>query len=265
MSGDEVFALLVTGVLAWWSWIGWYLNVNGVSRLGAPSPGKGVMLLWPLLCAVVLFVVLKTAASADVRHDTLYLTFYVIFGAGWVGLLTRLLPATGISPRDDVLERGNPAAVPAVAGAILAFTLCFAGGNVGNGPGWWVVEYSAFTSTAVLAALWLGFDALTGVSDTITIERDAAAGVRLGALLVAAGLILGRAVAGDWVSGPAMLRDCAMVGWPALVLFAVALPLERGLRPTPSHPQRTVIASGLVPALLYLAGAIAYVVYLGAV
>jgi hypothetical protein len=40
------------------------------------------------------------------------------------------------------LEHGNPA-----AGAILGLTLAFARGNIGNGPGWWVVVFSAGMST----------------------------------------------------------------------------------------------------------------------
>lgn len=263
MSGDEIIALLVAAGLAWWGWVAWYLNVALVRRLGTPAPGRALMRWWPPVCALALFAVLKTAASFDVRSDTLYLMFYMILGAGWVGGLLNLLPAAGISPRDDILERGNAAAVPVVAGALLAFTLCFAGGNVGDGPGWWVTFYAALTATATLAVLWLTFDALTGVSESVTVERDTAAGIRLGALLVAAGLILGRGVAGDWVSLPAMWRDLVVVGWPVIPLFALATLLERGLRPNQNHPSRTVVAAGVSPAVLYLAGTIAYVVYLG--
>jgi uncharacterized membrane protein YjfL (UPF0719 family) len=263
MSGDEIFALLLGGGLALWTWMGWYLSTASVSRLGARSPGKTLMSWWPVACAAALFAVLKTSASFDVRDDVAYLTLYMVIGAGWVGVILKLLPITGISPRDDILERGNGAAVPAVAGALLGFTLCFAGGNIGDGPGWTVVIYSASIATFTLAVSWLAFDRLTRVSDTITIERDAAAGVRLGGLLVGAALILGRAVAGDWVSGVATWRDFVVHGWPALLLFIVAVPFERGLLPTQDHPSRSVAAAGAAPALLYLAAAIAYVVYLG--
>jgi len=263
MSGDEVFALLLAGGLALWTWVGWYLSTVSVSRLGAPAPGKATISWWPLVCAVVLFAVLKTASSFDVRDDVVYLIFYMVLGAGWLGVTLKLLPVAGISPRDDILERGNGAAVPAVAGALLGFTLCFAGANVGDGPGWWVVVFSALTASATLAALWLLFDRWTGVSETITVERDAAAGLRLGALLTAAGLILGRAVAGDWVSAIATWRDFVAFGWPVVVLFATATIVERSLRPTPDNPSRRLATAGIAPAALFLAAAIAYVVRLG--
>jgi uncharacterized membrane protein YjfL (UPF0719 family) len=187
----------------------------------------------------------------------------MVLGAGWVGGITKLLPFTGISPRDDILERGNAAAAPAVAGALLAFTLCFAGGNIGDGPGWSVVIFSAGLASVTLALLWLLLDSLTGVCETITVERDPATGVRLGALLAAAGLVLGRSVAGDWVSGPATLHDFVVHAWPVLGLFGLAIVIERALRPSQNHPIRSVAMVGLVPALLYLAAALGYVVRLG--
>lgn len=263
MSGDEAFALLVGGTIAVWSWYTWYVPAVSVQRLGAPSPGRMVVLWWPAICALVLFGVLKTISAHDVRDDLLYLTFYLVLGAGWLGAATRLLPYAGVSARDDILERGNAAAVPAVAGALLACTLCFAGGNVGDGPGWWVVVFSAGLATGGLGLLWLVFDRVTRIADTITIDRDRAAGVRLGALLVAASLMLGRSVAGDWVSASATVRDFAVLAWPVLGLFAIAAVLERRTAPTPERPAPSVTTLGVLPAAAYLAGAVAYVVRLG--
>ncbi len=45
------------------------------------------------------------------------------------------------------------------------------------------------------------------VSVSIVEERDLASGIRTGGLFIAVGLVLGRAVAGDWVSESATLRD----------------------------------------------------------
>lgn len=263
MSGDEAFALLAGGLLAAWSWYGWYVPAVSVQRLGAHSPGRNVVLWWPVVCALILFGVLKTISAHDVRDDILYLMLYMVLGAGWLGAVTKLLPFAGVSARDDVLERGNAAAVPAVAGALLACTLCFAGGNVGDGPGWWVVVFSAGLATAALGILWLLFDRITGISDTITVDRDRAAGVRLGGLLVAAGLVLGRAVAGDWVSASATVRDFAAAAWPALALFAIAAVLERASAPSPDRPVPSLTALGVLPAIVYIAVAAAYVVRLG--
>jgi uncharacterized membrane protein YjfL (UPF0719 family) len=262
MSADEAFALLAGGIAAAWSWGGWYSSAVSVTRLGAPAPGKLVIWWWPAVCAGVLLVILKMSSSFDVQDDLFYLSFYMVLGAGWLGALTKFLPVGGLSARDDVLERGNAAAVPALAGALLGFTLCFAGGNVGDGPGWWVVVESASVATLSLAALWLVFDAATGISDAITVERDRAAGFRLGGLLVAAGLILGRGVAGDWVSFQATLSDFVRTAWPAVVLFVVAALIERGASRTPERPHSSLLI-GLPPAAAYIAAAAAYVISLG--
>jgi len=263
MSGDEAFAFLASGALAAWSWYGWYVPAISVERLGAAAPGRAVVQWWPAVCALVLFGVLKTISAHDVRDDILYLMMYMVVGAGWLGAATKLLPFAGVSARDDILERANKAAVPAVAGALLACTLCYAGGNIGDGPGWWAVIFSAGLATATLGALWLLFDWITGISDTITVDRDLAAGIRLGGLLIAAGLVLGRGVAGNWVSAPATVRDFVVIAWPVLVLFAVATAVERGSRPTPERPTPSPTTFGLLPAALYLAGVAAYVIGLG--
>lgn len=263
MSGDEIFALLLFGGLAAWLWITWYVGAVSVVRLGAPAPGKAMVFWWPVICAIALFIVLKTVSADDVRDDTLYLTFYMVLGAGWLGGATKLSMLAGLSARDDILERGNAAAVPALAGALLGFTFCFAGGNVGNGPGWSVVVFAAGLATVTLATLWLAFDRLTTVSDAVTIERDRAAGLRLGGLLAAAGLILGRGVAGDWVSSAATVADFVRTAWPAVVLFVGAALVERTARVTPDRPTTSAALLGLLPATAYLTAAVAYVIYLG--
>jgi uncharacterized membrane protein YjfL (UPF0719 family) len=263
VSGDEVFALLAGGAMGVWAWFGWYLNAASVIRLGAPTRGKFAIWLWPLVCIAVLFAVLKTMSSFDVRDDVLYLTMYMVIGAGWLGAVVKFLPMIGLNPREDILERANAAAVPAVAGALLGFTLCFAGGNIGDGPGWWVVIGSATLATATLVLLVLLFDRATGIIDIVTIDRDRAAGVRLGGLFIAAGVILGRGVAGDFVSTGATVRDFVTMAWPVLVLFAIAALVERGARPTMEHPVRSITLAGLPAAALYLLISIGYAVSLG--
>jgi hypothetical protein len=54
-------------------------------------------------------------------------------------------------------------------------------------------------------------------------ERDLASGLRLCGLLVANGLILGRAVAGNWHSEAATIHDLIHDGWAASLLSAAAL------------------------------------------
>ena len=71
-----------------------------------------------------------------------------------MGLGITALALCDLSARDDVVERSNRAAIPAIAGGLLAITLCFAGGNIGDGPGWWVVMFCGVLSTGTLLLAW---------------------------------------------------------------------------------------------------------------
>ena len=83
-------------------------------------------------------------------------------------------------------------------GLIVGTMLAYAGGNFGDGPGWFVVVPSAALATAALVAVWYLVEATGQLSHLVTIERDTATGLRAAAMLTACGAIFGRAVAGTW-------------------------------------------------------------------
>lgn len=261
MSGDEVFVLVASGLLGAVVWGHWLWEVAFVApRLSQPRDRRPLF-LYPLAGAVVLFVVLQSFASFDVRDSAIYLTFYMVMGAAWVAVGLRCLALFGLSARDDVIERGNRAAAQAIGGGILGITLCFAGANIGDGPGWWVVVFSAGLSTGAFFVLWFVLAKLTHLADTVTIDRDPSAGVRLAGFFVGTGMVLGRAVAGDWVSAEATVRDFAVAAWPALILLGLAAVLERRLRPSREQPFAPA-ASGLPPAAVYVGLALLWLVRL---
>ena len=262
MAGDEVIMTLLSAVVALVLWIRWYIEPARMERLGAPTGAWAMLRLTPIVCLGVLLLILRTLASHDVRGDPRYLTMYTALGAAWVAVAMLLMPVVGLHVRDDVHERGNRAAAYAAAGALVGLTLAFSGGNIGDGPGWWVVIFSAGLATAAWYLLW-GLLEFAHVSEHVTVERDPAAGVRLAGFLTAAGLILGRAAAGDWVSASATVTDFARVASPALALVAIAFVLERYGRPTSQHPVRPMVPWGVAPALLYVTVAAAYVARLG--
>jgi uncharacterized membrane protein YjfL (UPF0719 family) len=259
MSGDEVLVLIACGLITLVGWGRWYRMTGAAAGFGAARDRRALLYVIPLLCLALLFSVLKLAASHDVRDSWPYLIMYVVMGAAWVVLWTAPMRLLGVSPRDDALERGNPAASYAVAGAILGLTLTFAGGNIGNGPGWWVVVFSAGMATLTLLLTWAIVQALGGTSELVSVERDVASGVRLGASLAAAGLICGRGAAGDWTGAENAARDFALIAWPVLPLAVVEVVASRILKPTPQWPKPSVFASGVLPAAVYLALAAAYV------
>jgi uncharacterized membrane protein YjfL (UPF0719 family) len=251
MSVDESFALLSGLVIACYTWFLWYRDLLAVARGRSGFLGRLILSGVPLVCAYILFQVLRRFSSSDVRDDVFYLVFYMILGVAWVGLGITALALCDLSARDDVVERANRAAIPAITGGLLAITLCFAGGNIGDGPGWWVVMFCGVLSTSTLLLAWKLLNRLTQAADAITVDRDAAAGVRIAGFFVGAGLILGRAVAGDWTSVWATLFDFGRIGWPVILLLAVAVLIERKLRPSPESLDRPVLISGVLPFLVY--------------
>jgi uncharacterized membrane protein YjfL (UPF0719 family) len=177
---------------------------------------------------------------------------YIVLGLAWLRAAAFTFPYLGLSPRDDVVERGNRAAMAALVGALLGVTLCYAGGNVGDGPGWWVVLFSAGLATGVLIVMWAALAHLTPVADAVTVDRDPAAGIRLGAYLLSTGLILGRGVAGDWESARATVSDFLAALPAAVVILILAVIIERVARPTPQRPQAPIAALGVLPCAAYL-------------
>jgi len=232
--------------------------VDLAAARAAPARGKGervAVLLAPGCCALLLFWVLAEHSAVDVRSSSLYLVFYLSLGCAWVGLATRWLPYLGVSIRDDVVERRNPAAAMAIVGMMFGLTFAFAGGNVGNGPGWWCVVICAGLATASLGATWLALHVVAGVPETLTVDRDVATGVRVGVLVALLGMVFGRAAAGDWVSVGDTVWTFSSLAWPGFVIAAVAAPIELTLRPTAERPRRSVLTAGLGPAALYTVGA----------
>jgi hypothetical protein len=248
----EFWAELLSLPLAVFLWGKWYWQSFRVRTSGLGRAGRTVLQLTPLVCGVVLYLVLRRFAAQDVRLNSSYQTLYMLLGAAWLGVVERAAFRLGLSARDDVLERHNPAAAVALSGLMLGSNFAFAGANIGNGPGAWVVVFCGLLATSGLFASWWALDALTGLADAITVDRDFASGLRAAGFFIGSGLILGRAVAGDWQSVIGTIVDFVKYGWPLVLLWAVALGGEQMLQPTPSRPRSPVLSHGLLPALLFL-------------
>jgi uncharacterized membrane protein YjfL (UPF0719 family) len=263
MSPDEGLLLVLSVVAGPVALTIWFFRLARVSRLGrGPSYVAGLRSA-TIASAAVLVLVLRTLSAPDVRDDFTYLALYFLLGLAWLRLSEFLFGLVGTSGRDDVIERRNGAALPVTSGAMLGAVLCYAGGNIGAGPGWWVVVFSAALATCGLFAVWIGMDLATNVAERVRIDRDAAAGGRMGALLVAVGAVLGRAVAGDWQSLSATLVDFVVVGWPAVGLLALAIAAERGTPPAYGAPGGEGRFSPGAVGSLYLVLAFAYIAWLG--
>lgn len=263
LSGDEFLAAVACTLVALFTWGPWLHQAATCARVGCESRDRWGLYLYPLACAAILLAVLRRYSSWDVQGSTVYTGFYLLLGAAWVGLGARFLGLFGLSARDDVIERRNRAAGHAIGGALIGLTLCFAGGNIGDGPGWWVVVFAAGLATMTFFFLWLFLNRVTHLADAVTIERDRASGLRLAGYFIGSGLILGRAVAGDWISVDATMVDFVQTAWPVLLVWGAAALLERTFRPTHERPLPSPLTHGLAPLAAYVALASFFVMQAG--
>jgi uncharacterized membrane protein YjfL (UPF0719 family) len=233
-------------------------------RLVRPSRG----FVWWIPISAVLSVVVIVAAlwnwgAKEVRGDPGEVSFLAFIGAGWLLVAYKLFPWFGLSIRDDVLERKNPAAAVALSCALLSVAITFAAGNLGEGPSYWENIFCGGLATGGLLALWFVVELAGNVSAAIAEERDFASGLRFGAALLAWGLILGRAATGNWHSPAISVHDFLRDGWVAAVIALAALVIQFLLRPSSRRPFPSWPVCGLLPALFYLALAAAWVWHLG--
>ena len=214
-------------------------------------------------CVILIASALWLWGAMEVRghfETVLPLTFV---GVIWLVISQQLFSWFGVSVRDDAVERKNPAALVALCGATVAVAIIYAAGNLGEGPSYLENVFSSGLGTLGFFGLWLLLELVWNVSNSIVEERDPASGLRLGAYLLATGLIFGRAVAGDWHSEIATVRDFMRDGWPAIPLWFMALIFETMLRPSRHRPFPAWRRCGLLPSMLYLGIAVVWVCVLG--
>jgi len=195
---------------------------------------SGRRLTWGLLitfgvCLAANLAVLLTISSADVRSDSDEVAFYLAITAAWLVLSVLGFEYLGISFRDDVAARRNPAAAAAICGLMAGEAFSLAGSHTGNGPGPEAVLACALISSVALFASWTVFNSFSGIVDRVSVERDLGAGIRGAGFLGGGGAILGASVAGDWISLEGTLRDFARFCWPIFLLIAAAAVVERAI------------------------------------
>jgi len=251
------FILVVASLASLILWARWYAATWPAALKGLRRGVQPWLLPWvPVVSAAIILLTLCLFAASDVVSSAFYILAYFGLGALWLRVAEWLFRYLGISAELDVFERGNRAALAAYAGGLMGVALCYSGGNIGEGPGAEVVIFCAALATIVFFLVWWVMTTVTEVDYTVTVDRDLSAGLRLGAFLLAAGLILGRAVTGDWVSASATFADFFTFGWPVLLLLVLAILIERFARPTVEQPAPPVILYGLLPAAFFIACAV---------
>lgn len=259
--GDELIFFIVAGIATVFFGIRWYLTLGQVSSLCSSRRSRLLLGITPPAALFILWIIIQLGADpVYVAGHFDYTLLFLFGGATWIFLATSAFPVLGLSLHDDAVDRNNSAAVVAICGAVFGVMFSYAGSNIGNGPTIWTTLVPAFVATMTLLVLW-GFLAwVGGARDAITIDRDMAAAIRLAAFLICAGMILGRAMAGDFSDwGETMVEFIAM-GWPVIMLLLFAAACNRIFAATPQRIEPPVILFGLFPAafmgfmtLVYLA------------
>jgi hypothetical protein len=239
-------------------WIRWYHPF--ISRRSFPlrSRGRIALALVPVFCVCGLLLVLLEWSAKSVDSDLLWTLTYLLLGAGWLGVTQAIFGFLGVSARDDVLERRNSAAAWTVSGQMIAATSCFAGANIGDGPGPEVVIFCALLSTGALFVLWFLVDRAASISETVTIDRHLGTGIRVCGWLTATGIVLGDAVTGDWKSASATLCDFATCSWPAAIFAVLVTLLERRMRSHGADDAWNRAGASVVLACVYVFCAVCY-------
>ena len=235
-SGDEFFFFVVAGIVALVATVRWYYFVSRAKPF-RPSKVRPLLALVPPILLVLLTGVLQTLTDPVWVVGRLdYSLLFVAGGIAWMFLGAAAFSLLGVSALDDVLERENEAAAVVVVGGMTGVMLAYAGSNVGNGPTIWTTLLPALVAALALLAAWGALEVLTDTAEAVTVERDPATGVRLGAFLACAGLVLGRAMAGDWYGWGDTFAEFVKLAWPVAAAIPVMVVLHHTVRPTVDRP-----------------------------
>ena len=209
------------------------------------------------VCAINV-IVLRFLAASDVRNDARYIVMYLLMSLAAATFTMVALRIFGLRTA-DIAERGNRAAPILVFCSLIAGAFAFAGANIGDGPGFHVVIASAMLSYGAIFVLAFIHTGAARTMYRILVDRDRGTAFRFGCLLIACGLVLGRAVAGTLVDAGSTLADFFRLGWPAAVLVLVDIMVARAT--LTREPNGNLLVDRAI-GLLHIALACVYVLML---
>ena len=260
MDDDETLVLCLSFACAIVALAFWYLPLVRISRLICPWAIRFPLLVTPLVCATGLLLILQQHADPQVTASGGYQALFLFAGIGGFGAAEVMLPLLGLSLREDAISRRNEGAGFVWCSALLATTAVYAASNIGTGPTIYTTLGPAALGTGMLLTAWIIHRLLSPAWEDVAVGRDAAAAVRLSALVLATAIVLLPVVAGNWVSTSATVHDGVRQAPALFGCVVVAAAGDRVLRPTGAWPRPPVIWAGLWPgfALVTLAAAEAW-------
>lgn len=261
MSDDEWFVAIVSTLISTIYWGRWFYVVGQTNWLIRPHRRFAVLFLCLVACIALNFATLRTSADPIVRDSPAYIFLFMMVSGVALASVTIVGNVIGVNAIDDAIRRSNSAAVVAICGVWIGTSLIVSGANIGRGDTIATTIGPMALGVATLVVLWAVFAVIVGMS-SIIVDRDLPSALRLAGLLIAWGLILGRATAGDWESVERTWHDFAVQGWPCAVLLLVTLPIAWRLRPSVQR-RLPSFAIGVLPAFAYLLVALGWVTWLG--
>lgn len=218
----------------------YYRSLITVHRLVCPRRLRAFLAIWPIVCVgPIIWVLMNLSDPQYVRGHADYMLAFAGTGLAWILTTPIILSLSGISLRDDVIERRNGAALIAIASMMLGQALCYAGANIGSGATIWTTIVPALLGSAVLYLGWFLAAALVDSVETVSIDRHIPSAWVLAVLTVLAAADLGWAASGDWNGWPGMLVDFALRSLPAVVLWLGASLTLAWIRPRVDLPGRS--------------------------
>lgn len=227
MDAMELLILIVSGFFSFMFLLKWYRPLFSAWPPERNKPAKYILGCLPVVSLAIILYTLRGLASFDVVDSFIYILFYILLGYSYLYFGLMLVACLfDLSWIDDALNLNNKAALASITGGFLGLAIIYSGANIGDGPGWWCVIWAGGLGLSAWIVLGLIINIFTGAFERITVERDVCCGIRFGFYLLAGGIILARASAGDWTSFYMTMVEFAD-GWPVLPLTALMIIVER--------------------------------------
>lgn len=184
------------------------------------NPALAISTAGYYLGIIIIFIGAAVGPSTDLIHDLLLVAAYGLGGILLL-LLSRVindwLILRDFSAKRELIDDKNEGTGAVLFGSYVASALIIAGSIQGEGGGpHTAIVFYLLGQVALIAFTWL-YDWMAPYSLLEQIEQDnVAAGVGFGGALVAIGLIILRAVSGDFVG---WVEDLTYLGWNVLLVF----------------------------------------------
>lgn len=216
------FLLLFAVVFVVGKWINDVISSHAVDRqlTEHDNPALAVSTAGYYLGIIIVFIGALVGPSSTLLWDLLLVGGYGLGGIVFL-LLSRYINdqfiLRGVSANKELIEDRNPGVGAVLFGSYVASALVVAGSIQGEGGGpHTALVFYVLGQVALIGFTWV-YDAVAPYSLIDQIEQDnVAAGVGFGGALIAIGIIVMRAVSGDFVGWAA---DLQYLGWNVLLVF----------------------------------------------